>query len=164
MLLLLKLGVLGMAVLRRLPLSLLRSLLLLILVVAALLLCKILTVQLSVARTRARCRLLSKLLISVRTLRLLNNWRVVLVLVLIGLLLWLLRTLVLVGAVVIYPALLLIATFSAYSVEWGPIVLILVWSKVLRVLLILNIFRRDLRCGILLEERVEPWAAFVLLD
>ena len=86
---------------------------------------------------------------------------------LIRLLLWWLRTLMSVGAVVLYPALLLIATFGAYSVEWGPTVLILmrVWNKMLRVLLILNILWRYLRrVGILLKERVKTWATFVLLD
>lgn len=72
----------------------------------------------------------------------------------------------LVGAVVFYPALLLIATFGAYSVEWGPVLtLVRIRTKLLGMLLVLNIFRWHFRCtGILLEERVETWAAFVLLD
>jgi hypothetical protein len=145
-LLLLELGVLGVTVLRRLPLSLLGSLVLLILIEAALLLCRILAVQLSVAKTRAWCRLWSKCLISVWTFGLLDNRGIGRVLLLIRLLL---GTLVLIGAVVIYPALLLIATFG---VEWGPTVLILrMWNKLLRLLLVLMILRWYLRrVGVLL--------------
>lgn len=84
-------------------------------------------------------------------------------------LLWLLRALVLVGAVMVYPALLLIATFGAYSVECGPVELSLmrVWSKMLGVLLVLVLdvlwwYLR--RTGVLLEKRVEAWATFVLFD
>lgn len=98
----------------------------------------------------------------------LSNWLVFLILRLVRLLLLrLLRAVVLAGAVVLHPALLLVATFGAYSVEWGSIVLSLVrvWSELLRVLLILQVLWRDLRyAGILLEEGVEAWAAFVLLD
>jgi len=86
---------------------------------------------------------------------------------LIRLLLWLLRPLMLVGAVVLYPALLLIATFGAYSVEWGPaeLSLVRVRSKTLGVLLILDVLGGHLRrTGVLLEERVKAWAAFVLFD
>lgn len=86
---------------------------------------------------------------------------------LIRLLLWLLRPLVMVGAVVLYPALLLIATFGAYSVEWGPaeLSLVRVRSKMLGVLLILDVLRGHLRrARVLLEERVKAWAAFVLFN
>ena len=86
---------------------------------------------------------------------------------LIRLVLWLLRPLVLVGAVVLYPALLLIATFGAYSVEWGPaeLSLVRVRSKMLGVLLVLDVLRRHLRrTGVLLEKRVKAWAVFVLFD
>jgi hypothetical protein len=86
---------------------------------------------------------------------------------LVRLLLWLLRPLVLVGAVVLYPALLLIATFGAYSVEWGPaeLSLVRVRSKMLGVLLVLDVLWGHLRrTGVLLEERVKSWAAFVLFD
>jgi hypothetical protein len=74
---------------------------------------------------------------------------------------------VLVGAVVLYPALLLIATFGAYSVEWGPaeLSLVRVRSKMLGVLLVLDVLWGHLRrTGVLLEERVKAWAAFVLFD
>lgn len=73
----------------------------------------------------------------------------------------------LVGAVMLYPALLLIASFGAYSVEWGPAVLSLVrvCSELLCVLLVLEVLGRNLRrTGVLLEERVEARAAFVLFD
>lgn len=86
---------------------------------------------------------------------------------LIRLVLWLLRPLVLVGAVVLYPALLLIATFGAYSVEWGPaeLSLVRVRSKMLGVLLILDVLWGHLRrTGVLLEKRVKTWAVFVLFD
>lgn len=65
-----------------------------------------------------------------------------------------------------YPALLLIATFGAYSVEWGPVLnLVRVRTKLLVMLLVLNILWWHFRCtGVLLEERVEAWAAFVLLN
>lgn len=97
----------------------------------------------------------------------LNDRLVALVLLLVGLLLWWLRTLVLIRAVVLYPALFLKATFGVYSVEWGPIVLILVrvWNELLSVLLILVVFGWHLRgIGVLLEEGVKAWAALVLLD
>ena len=86
---------------------------------------------------------------------------------LIRLLLWLLRPLMLVGTIVLYPALLLIATFGAYSVEWGPaeLSLVRVRSKMLGVLLILDVLGGHLRrTGVLLEERVKARAAFVLFD
>lgn len=72
------------------------------------------------------------------------------------------------GAVVLYPALLLVGTFGAYSVEWGSAVLprVRVWSELLwMLLLILQVLWRYLRRGgVLLEEGVEAGAAFVLLD
>lgn len=80
LLLLLVMVALRVTVLRRLPLSLLSRLLLLILIVIALLLSNILAVQLSVYGSRAWGRLWCKGLVCVRTLRLLGNRRVVLVL------------------------------------------------------------------------------------
>lgn len=162
--LLLELGVLWKSVL---SLSLLGSLLLLILIEVALLLHKVLAVWRSFSRTWAWCSWWSKGLIPVRTLGMLNDRLVALVLLLVGLLLWWLRTLVLIRAVVLYPALFLKATFGVYSVEWGPIVLILVrvWNELLSVLLILVVFGWHLRgIGVLLEEGVKAWAALVLLD
>ena len=72
----------------------------------------------------------------------------------------------LVGAVVFYPALLLIATFGAYSVEWGPVLTLMrARTKLLGMLLVLDILWWNFRCtGVLLEEGIETWAAFVLLD
>lgn len=72
----------------------------------------------------------------------------------------------LVGAVVFYPALLLVATFGAYPVEWGPVLtLVRVRAKLLGMLLVLNILWWHFRCiSVLLEERVQAWAAFVLFD
>lgn len=70
--------------------------------------------------------------------------------------------LVLVGAVVIYPALGPIATLSADSAEWGPTILLLVS---IAALLVLNILGRHLRLvaavAIVLEKRVQ--VVFVLL-
>lgn len=97
----------------------------------------------------------------------LSDWLVFLIRLLVRLLLRLLRAVVLAGAVVLHPALLLVATFGAYSVEWGSTVLPLVrvWSELLRGLLILQVLWRHLRyAGVLLEEGVEAWAGFVLLD
>jgi hypothetical protein len=113
-----------------------------------------LTVQLSVPRARTWRGLWSKGLISVYTLGMLGNRLIVLILLLIRLLLWLLWTLALIGAEVIYPALLLIVSFRTHSVvEWGPIVLLVVrvCCKLRWVLLKLYVFRRYLRrVGILL--------------
>lgn len=80
------------------------------------------------------------------------------------LLLW--WTLALVGAILIYPALGLVAALRAYPPKWGPnvlflagalrklLVLLLLWW---RTLLILRVLGRDLGCVavVLLQERVE---------
>lgn len=74
-------------------------------------------------------------------------------------------TLVLVGAIVFYPTLLLIATFSAYFVEWGPVLTLVRVRTNLLGMLVLNILWWHFRCTVvLLEEGIETWAAFVLLD
>lgn len=172
-------------ILGRLLMHLLRLLLLLV-CVELLLLCDVLGLQLGVvARVGTGSVLRLEGLIAVRVwVRVLlgrrlialvdglRRWRLRLLELLLWLLLWwwwrlvvllllvllLLETL-LFGAVVVYPALGLVTSFSVYSSEWGPILIVLLRVRILHellllrlrllllllLLLILNIFGRRLR-------------------
>lgn len=127
-LLLLVVSVLRRAVLRRVTLCLLVVLLRRVWVVV-LFRCSVwaLTVRLSVLKEGAWHVLGIEGLVFVGPLRVLDGGLVALVrlLLLVCLLLWQTLGLVLVGTILGYPALCLVAPLSADPVEWGPIVLVL---------------------------------------
>lgn len=159
-------GSLLLDILRRMLLQLLglllRLLLLLLLVLIILLLLGVfLRLKLGVVRVRARRRLGIKSLVLVGALLCLHLRLITLVLLLLLRLLLLGRdTLVMVGAIVVYPALGAVATapFGVYSSEWGRILLLLRigYKLLLGMLLVVNILRRWLRRVVfLLEERVQ---------
>jgi hypothetical protein len=146
-------------------LCLLRLLCLLLLIsVVILLLGVILRLKLGSTDVWARRRLGVESLILVRTLRLRQRGLVALVLLLLLLLMllcWLLcrETLVLFGAIAVYPALSAIAPFGVDPSEWGPIVRLLlrIWRELLRVLLVCNVLWRRLRRVVvcLLQEGIQ---------
>lgn len=120
--------------------------------------------QLSVREQGAWRALWVERLILVRPLRVLHGRLVALVLLRACLLLWLLETLslVLIGAVVVYPALGLVAALSADPAKWGPTILFLmrVGSKLLVLLvalLVCTIFGRHLGrlVAVLLQKRIQ---------
>jgi len=131
-----------------------------------------LAVQLSVLEQRAWHGLRVEGLVVARGLWVLDSWLVALVLLLLLLLLvpWLLETLalVLLRAVLVYPALGRIASLRAYPVKWGPIVRLLFLARLRRkllrlrqVLLVLDILGRYLGRIVFLQEGIE--VVFVLL-
>lgn len=131
-----------------------------------------LPVQLSVLEQRAWHGLRVEGLVVARGLWVLDSWLVALVLLLLLLVPWLLETLalVLLRAVLVYPALGRIASLRAYPVKWGPIVRLLqlfltrLRRKLLRlrqVLLVLDVLGRYLGRIVFLQEGVE--VVFVLL-
>lgn len=131
-----------------------------------------LAVQLSVLEQRAWHGLRVEGLVVARGLWVLDSWLVALVLLLLLLVPWLLETLalVLLRAVLVYPALGRIASLRAYPVKWGPIVRLLqlfltrLRRKLLRlrqVLLVLDVLGRYLGRIVFLQEGVE--VVFVLL-
>lgn len=131
-----------------------------------------LPVQLSVLEQRAWHGLWVEGLVVARGLWVLDSWLVALVLLLLLLVPWLLETLalVLLRAVLVYPALGRIASLRAYPVKWGPIVRLLqlfltrLRRKLLRlrqVLLVLDVLGRYLGRIVFLQEGVE--VVFVLL-
>jgi len=131
-----------------------------------------LPVQLSVLEQRAWHGLRVEGLVVARGLWVLDGWLVALVLLLLLLVPWLLETLalVLLRAVLVYPALGRIASLRAYPVKWGPIVRLLqlfltrLRRKLLRlrqVLLVLDVLGRYLGRIVFLQEGVE--VVFVLL-
>jgi len=131
-----------------------------------------LAVQLSVLEQRAWHGLRVEGLVVARGLWVLDSWLVALVLLLLLLVPWLLETLalVLLRAVLVYPALGRIASLRAYPVKWGPIVRLLqlfltrLRRKLLRlrqVLLVLDVLGRYLGRIVFLQEGIE--VVFVLL-
>lgn len=129
-----------------------------------------LPVQLSVLEQRAWHGLRVEGLVVARGLWVLDSWLVALVLLLLLLVPWLLETLalVLLRAVLVYPALGRIASLRAYPVKWGPIVRLLFLARLRRkllrlrqVLLVLDVLGRYLGRIVFLQEGVE--VVFVLL-
>lgn len=129
-----------------------------------------LPVQLSVLEQRAWHGLRVEGLVVARGLWVLDSWLVALVLLLLLLVPWLLETLalVLLRAVLVYPALGRIASLRAYPVKWGPIVRLLFLTRLRRkllrlrqVLLVLDVLGRYLGRIVFLQEGVE--VVFVLL-
>lgn len=129
-----------------------------------------LPVQLSVLEQRAWHGLWVEGLVVARGLWVLDSWLVALVLLLLLLVPWLLETLalVLLRAVLVYPALGRIASLRAYPVKWGPIVRLLFLTRLRRkllrlrqVLLVLDVLGRYLGRIVFLQEGVE--VVFVLL-
>lgn len=153
-------------VLRRMSLRLLRVLLLLLIVDLLLLWCTVGRLTMRLVHQQRAWRILGvEGLIFVGILRRLSGRLVALVLLLLAwLLLWLQSlTLVVVGAVLRYPALGSIAPLSAHPVEWGPILLLLrVGDELLLLLLLLRVLGmlrvvlgRHFRVVVLLQEWVE---------
>jgi len=129
-----------------------------------------LAVQLSVLEQRAWHGLRVEGLVVARGLWVLDSWLVALVLLLLLLVPWLLETLalVLLRAVLVYPALGRIASLRAYPVKWGPIVRLLFLTRLRRkllrlrqVLLVLDVLGRYLGRIVFLQEGIE--VVFVLL-
>ena len=129
-----------------------------------------LAVQLSVLEQRAWHGLWVEGLVVARDLWVLDSWLVALVLLLLLLVPWLLETLalVLLRAVLVYPALGRIAALRAYPVKWGPIVLLLFLARLRRkllrlrqILLVLDVLGRYLGRIVFLQEGIE--VVFVLL-
>jgi len=123
--------------------------------------------RLSVLEERAWHVLWAKGLVVVRGLWGLNGRLVGLVLLLLVPLLLQTLTLVLLGAVLIYPALGRIAPLGAYPAKWGPIVLFLMrlgnklLLRLLPVLLILDVLGRYL--GRLVAVFLQEWIEIVLV-